>query len=74
MSDLYQLEHKIIPNLLFPDKEGRKVNPFRLGNNFSEICLDILRRMHGNMGTIGLDEEGDVRLLMEKCNEDFGIV
>ena len=170
MSDLYQLEHKIIPHLLFPDKEGRKVSPFRLGNNFSEICLDILRRMHGiedesgdmgysaddfaaepvtvkdngkpayyitrlrfpfmedvsfstlcprvymvhglqgenlhyytieydqpgfergnywlcrwkprqtgglihaNMGTIGLDEEGEVRLLMEKCNEDFGIV
>jgi len=55
MSDLYQLEHKILPGLLFADKEGRGMSPFLLGNSFSEICLDILRRMHGID-----DEDGDV--------------
>ena len=38
MSDLYQLEHKMLPKILFQN------------------------------------EEGEVRLLMKKCNADFGIV
>ena len=47
MSDLYQLEHKIIPMMLFPDKDGKTMSPFWLGNHFSGFCMNALRHVNG---------------------------
>lgn len=47
MSELYSLEHKILPGFIFPDGEGHQINPFMLGNDFSAICLDYIRFARG---------------------------
>ena len=43
MSALYQLEHKVLPGMIFSNKEGERISPFMLGNLFSKICMDYLR-------------------------------
>ena len=47
MSELYSLEHKILPGFIFPNEEGHHMNLFFLGNSFSEICLDYIRFARG---------------------------
>ena len=47
MNELYQLEHKMIPKFIFPEEKESFMNPFMLGNMFSEICLDCIRFIRG---------------------------
>ena len=47
MSELYQLEHKTIPELIFSKEDGRQISPFVLGNMFSDICLHFIRFARG---------------------------
>ena len=47
MSELYQLEHKVLPGFIFPEEKDNPMNVFMIGNMFSDICLDYIRFARG---------------------------